>query len=109
MPELPSGTVTFLFTDIEGSTALWERDRTAMEIAVERHLALLRTSIAAHDGALFKVVGDAVRAAFLTAPETVSAVRSAGVPDRPACCLAGTHPSREDAQVAECAQKVSSE
>ena len=41
MPDLPSGTVTFLFTDIEGSTALWERDRAAMATAVERHLALL--------------------------------------------------------------------
>jgi len=34
MPDLPSGTVTFLFTDIEGSTALWERDRQAMADAV---------------------------------------------------------------------------
>ena len=42
MPDLPSGTVTFLFTDIEGSTERWERDRTAMAAAVERHLALLR-------------------------------------------------------------------
>ena len=41
----PSGTVTFLFTDIEGSTALWERDRRAMQAAVDRHLALLREAI----------------------------------------------------------------
>jgi class 3 adenylate cyclase len=41
MPDLPSGTVTFLFTDIEGSTALWERDRAAMPTAVARHIALL--------------------------------------------------------------------
>jgi class 3 adenylate cyclase len=34
MPDLPSGTVTFLFTDIEGSTALWERDRQAMVVAM---------------------------------------------------------------------------
>ena len=34
MPDLPSGTVTFLFTDIEGSTAIWERDRQAMATAV---------------------------------------------------------------------------
>src|SRR5215207_3762288 len=38
MPDLPAGTVTFLFTDIEGSTALWERDRQAIATAVERHL-----------------------------------------------------------------------
>ena len=41
MAELPHGTVTFLFTDIEGSTQLWERDRSAMAAAVTRHLALL--------------------------------------------------------------------
>ena len=41
MPDLPSGTVTFLFTDIEGSTALWERDRRAMAAVVERRIALL--------------------------------------------------------------------
>jgi len=34
MPDLPSGTVTFLFTDIEGTAAVWERDRQAMATAV---------------------------------------------------------------------------
>src|SRR5688572_20880731 len=68
MPDLPTGTVTFLFTDIEGSTALWERDRTAMASAVVRHLMLLGAAIAAHDGVHFKTVGDAVQAAFPTAP-----------------------------------------
>jgi len=43
---LPCGTVTFLFTDFEASTTLWERDRQAMEITVERHLALLDAAIA---------------------------------------------------------------
>ena len=47
MPDLASGTVTFLFTDIEVSTALWERDRAAMAIAVERHLTLLDAVIQA--------------------------------------------------------------
>jgi class 3 adenylate cyclase len=42
--DLPSGTVIFLFTDIEGSTSLWERDRPAMVDVVERHLALLDVS-----------------------------------------------------------------
>ena len=77
MADLPSGTVTFLFTDIEGSTALWERDRAAMAAAVDRHLALLRTAIEAHGGALFKVVGDAVQAAFPTAPDAVAAALDA--------------------------------
>jgi len=73
MSILPSGTVTFLFTDIEGSTTLWERDRAAMGAAVERHLALVCKSIEAHNGVRFKVVGDAVQAAFSTAPDGVAA------------------------------------
>src|SRR4051812_10005306 len=77
MAELPSGTITFLFTDIEGSTALWERDRQAMTAAVERHLALLRAAIEAHGGVLFKTVGDAIQAAFPTAPGAVAAAIAA--------------------------------
>ena len=57
MPDLPSGTVTFLFTDIEGSTALWERDRAAMRTAVARHLAILQSAVAAHRGVLYKTLG----------------------------------------------------
>jgi predicted ATPase/class 3 adenylate cyclase len=72
MPDLPSGTVTFLFTDIEGSTTRWERDRPAMAAAVDRHLVLLRTAIEAHGGTLFKTVGDAVQAAFPTAPDATA-------------------------------------
>ena len=60
MADLPSGTVTFLFTAIEGSTQLWERDRQAMATAVERHIALVDTAIQAHGGAHLKTVGDAV-------------------------------------------------
>ena len=77
MPDLPSGTVTFLFTDIEGSTALWERDQAAMATAVERHHTLLRTAIETHHGVLFKTVGDAVQAAFPTAPDAVAAALDA--------------------------------
>jgi predicted ATPase/class 3 adenylate cyclase len=77
MADLPSGTVTFLFTDIEGSTALWERDRVAMAAAVERHFALLRTAIESHGGTLFKLVGDAAQAVFPTAPDGVVAALEA--------------------------------
>ena len=73
MPDLPSGTVTFLFTDIEGSTALWERDRQAMTAAVARHMALLDAAIDAHGGVHFKTVGDAIQAAFPTAPAAIAA------------------------------------
>ncbi len=78
MPDLPSGTVTFLFTDIEGSTALWERDQVAMAAAVDRGTSqLLRAAIEAHGGVLFKTVGDAVQAAFPTAPAAVAAALDA--------------------------------
>ncbi len=77
MPDLPSGTVTFLFTDIEGSTACWERDQVAMATAVARHLALLGEATKEHNGTLFKVVGDAVQAAFPTAPDAVAAALAA--------------------------------
>ena len=68
MPEYPSGTVAFLFTDIEGSTRRWEANRQAMWEAVERHFALLHTAIAAQNGVLFKTIGDAVQAAFPSVP-----------------------------------------
>ena len=77
MPDLPSGTVTFLFTDIEGSTALWERDRQAMAAAVARHIVLVDAAIQAHDGIHFKTVGDAVQAVFPTAPDAIAAALDA--------------------------------
>jgi predicted ATPase/class 3 adenylate cyclase len=77
MAELPSGTVTFLFTDIEGSTARWERDHVAMGQAVARQLTLLRAATERYGGVLFKVVGDAVQAAFPTAPDAVAAALDA--------------------------------
>ena len=60
----PTGTVTFLFTDIEGSTRLWEDHREAMRSALERHDALLRDTIATHGGYVFTTAGDAFSAAF---------------------------------------------
>jgi predicted ATPase/class 3 adenylate cyclase len=73
MTDLPRGTVTFLFTDIEGSTALWERDRAAMHAAVERHVTVLNGAIRDHAGVPFKTVGDAVQAAFPAAPAALAA------------------------------------
>ena len=77
MRQLPSGTVAFLFTDIEGSTRRWERDPVAMRAVVERHLTLLRRSVEANHGVLYKVIGDAVQAAFPTAPDGVAAMLAA--------------------------------
>jgi predicted ATPase/class 3 adenylate cyclase len=77
MPELPTGTVTFLFTDIEGSTIRWEHHPEAMRTALARHDALLHESITAHDGVVFKMVGDAVCAAFAVAADAVAAALAA--------------------------------
>jgi predicted ATPase/class 3 adenylate cyclase len=73
MADLPRGTVTFLFTDIEGSTAHWERNRTATALVVARYLTLLDAAIATHGGVHFKTVGDAVQAAFPTVSDAVAA------------------------------------
>ena len=77
VPTLPSGTVTFLFTDIEGSTRLWETQREAMTTALERHDALLRQCIESRGGHIFKTVGDAFCAAFATAASAVDAALAA--------------------------------
>ncbi len=73
----PTGTVTFLFTDIEGSTQLWEQQPGAMREALARHDALLRQAIEAHRGYVFKTVGDAFCAAFTTAPDALAAALDA--------------------------------
>src|SRR5256884_3523896 len=77
VPTIPCGTVTFLFTDIEGSTRLWETQREAMTTALQRHDALLRQCIESHGGHIFKTVGDAFYAAFATAPSAVDAALAA--------------------------------
>src|SRR5215216_7196403 len=77
MPTFPSGTVTFLFTDIEGSAERWEQDQALMSRVVERHHTLMRTAIETHHGVLFKRVGDGIQAAFFTAPDAVAAALDA--------------------------------
>ena len=73
MTSPPTGTVTFLFTDIEGSTEGWERDREAFATALARHNAILRGSIEAHRGHVFKTVGDAFCASFADAGDALAA------------------------------------
>lgn len=70
---LPAGTVTFLFSDIEGSTHRWEAHREAMEAAVERHDQILRNAIETNNGYVFKTVGDAFCAAFRQVSDAVAA------------------------------------
>src|SRR5690242_9478433 len=73
MPELPSGTLTLFFTDIEGSTRRWERQQEHMRVALARHDAILRATIAAHGGVVWKTVGDAFYAVFATAAAALNA------------------------------------
>ena len=61
---LPSGTVTFLFTDIEGSTKLAQQRRGSWERLRDRHAEILREAIKAHHGYLFEIVGDSFCVAF---------------------------------------------
>jgi predicted ATPase/class 3 adenylate cyclase len=77
MAELPSGTVTFLFTDIEGSTTRWEHQPEAMGPALARHDALVRSAIHEHDGHVVKTMGDAFHAVFVRAPDAVAAALDA--------------------------------
>ena len=74
---MPSGTVTFLFSDVEGSTLRWEHDRTDMEVAVRRHDALMRSAIVARHGFVFKTVGDAFCAVFGRPDQAVAAALEA--------------------------------
>ena len=60
----PSGTVTFLFTDIEGSTRRWEADADSMQVELAAHDEVLRDAVESHGGWLFKHTGDGVCAAF---------------------------------------------
>jgi len=69
----PSGVVTFLFTDIEGSTRRWEADPDGMRVALAAHDATLRSAIEKHGGWLFKHTGDGVCAAFTSARSAVDA------------------------------------
>lgn len=77
MADLPSGTGTYLLTDIEGSTPLWEQDPRAMRVAVARHHALLRGAIEANHGQVFNIAGDAFCADFATANDALAAALAA--------------------------------
>ncbi len=69
----PCGVVTFLFTDIEGSTRRWEADADAMRSVLAVHDKVLRTAIETHDGFLFSHTGDGVVAAFASPMSAVNA------------------------------------
>ena len=66
-------TLTFVFTDLESSTRLWERFPDAMKAAVERHDAILSDAIESSAGRVVKVMGDGLMAVFPSAPDGVRA------------------------------------
>ena len=82
----PSGVVTFLFTDVEGSTRRWEADAQAMRAALVVHDKVLRAAIESYDGFLFSHAGDGFVAAFASPMSAVNAAidaqRELGLPVR---------------------------
>jgi predicted ATPase/class 3 adenylate cyclase len=71
--QLPTGTVTFVFTDIEGSTERWQHDELAMSTALASHDLTIRAVVDLHGGWVFKHTGDGVCAVFTSAPSAVAA------------------------------------
>jgi predicted ATPase/class 3 adenylate cyclase len=63
----------FLFTDIEGSTRLWEQQPEAMSVAVARHDQLLRSVVTSHDGVVVKMSGDGIHAVFVDVHQALTA------------------------------------
>ena len=77
MSDLPTGTVTFLFTDLEGSTRLWEGHPEAMKGALASHDELLRELVRENGGHVVKSTGDGMHSAFETAHDAVAAASGA--------------------------------
>jgi predicted ATPase/class 3 adenylate cyclase len=73
MAELPSGTVTFLFTDLEVSTRLWEDHPEAMKVALGRHDEIVRSAFESHRGHVVKATGDGFHGVFHTAHDAIDA------------------------------------
>jgi predicted ATPase/class 3 adenylate cyclase len=73
MPSPPSGVVTFLFTDVEGSTALWDRHPEEMTAALADHDRRIREAIEAHDGYVFTTAGDSFSVAFANVRDALGA------------------------------------
>jgi class 3 adenylate cyclase len=73
LARLPDGTITFLYTDIEGSTPLWDQKPRAMSISQELHNRLLHKTISDHQGQVFKVIGDAFQAVFISPVQAIEA------------------------------------
>lgn len=77
MSNLPTGTITFLFTDVENSTPLWEQHPEAMKSALAKHDAILKEAIESNRGSIIKTTGDGVHAVFSTAMDAINAAIAA--------------------------------
>jgi predicted ATPase/class 3 adenylate cyclase len=77
MSNFPTGTVTFLFTDIEGSTPLWEKLPEAMKTALAKHDSILKEAVESNKGQVIKTTGDGIHAVFATAIDSVNAALDA--------------------------------
>jgi len=100
MQDRPGGTVTFLFTDIEGSTARWESNAESMRTALAEHDEVLRAAIESRNGWVFKHTGDGVCAAFATPGAAVDAAIGAqhelGLPVRMGIATGEAEPRGDD-------------
>ena len=85
MPGLPNGTVTFLLSDVEGSTVHWERDPDAMRLALARHDVLFEEAVRQHGGTHIRPrgEGDSRFAVFASAPDAVAAPWRSSAPSPP--------------------------
>ena len=76
-PIQPSGLVTFMFTDVEGSTRLWSAGPEAMSASLEVHDQIMRSVVEAHGGYVFTTAGDSFAVAFSRASDAVAAAQRA--------------------------------
>jgi predicted ATPase/class 3 adenylate cyclase len=77
MNRVPTGTVTFLFSDIEGSTRSWEHQANQMLLAFKRQEEIMRSAMENHGGYVYKMIGDAFQVAFDSAPAALAAAMQA--------------------------------
>lgn len=83
--EMPSGLVTFLFTDLEGSTVLWDEHPDEMEAALAEHDRRLREAVGRHNGYIFTTAGDSFAVTFGSAPDALAAAIDAQLMLREPC------------------------
>src|SRR5690348_8272543 len=77
MTDLPTGTVTFLFTDLQGSTRLWEEHPGGMRDSLAQHDAILSEALTTHAGHVVKTTGDGVHAVFVNPSDAIDAAIAA--------------------------------